>query len=114
MPELFQAFAREYVDLINRQAQVEAARDDGARQELSAVDSKIEAVLAAIEDGIRTPIAKHWVRSARTECLDLVLTFKERHTSTISSAGGDTGRLSNARLVRCRSPAKAILVATSS
>jgi hypothetical protein len=57
-PELFQAFAREYVDLINRQAQVEAARDDSARQELSAVHSKIEAVLAAIEDGIRTPSTK--------------------------------------------------------
>ena len=43
---------------MNRQAQVEAARDNSARQELSAVNSKIEAVLAAIEDGIRTPSTK--------------------------------------------------------
>jgi site-specific DNA recombinase len=39
-------------------ARVEAASDNGARQELTAVSSKIDAVLAAIEDGIRTPSTK--------------------------------------------------------
>jgi site-specific DNA recombinase len=43
---------------MNRRARVEAASDNSARQELSAVSSKIEAVLAAIEDGIRTPSTK--------------------------------------------------------
>jgi transposase InsO family protein len=38
-------------------------------------------------------IAKRWVKPARTECLDLVLIFNERHMSTISTAGGHTGRL---------------------
>jgi site-specific DNA recombinase len=41
------------------QARVEAASDNSARQELTAVSSKIEAVLTAIEDGIRTPSTKH-------------------------------------------------------
>jgi transposase InsO family protein len=65
-------------------------------------------------------IAERWVRSARTECLDLVLTFSEHHLrhgwlsrSAISTAGGRTGRLVNAHLVRRRSPTNAILVATS-
>jgi hypothetical protein len=65
-PELFQAFAHEYVDFMNRRARVEAASDTSARQQLSAVNSKIEAVLAAIEDGIRTPSTKRRLEELET------------------------------------------------
>jgi transposase InsO family protein len=70
---------------------------------------------------IRTPfrspranaIAERWVRSVRTECLDRIFIFNERHLRRVL-AGGRTDRLANAHPVRCSRLFKAMRAEISS
>jgi len=70
-PQLFRVFATEYIALVNRRAHDAEETERTARHELAAVNAKIEAVLEAIEDGIRTPSTKRRLElEARREQLE--------------------------------------------
>lgn len=57
-PELIAAFVEEYPKAFNAAPRVRSSTQDNARRELKQIERKTAGIIAAIGDGIRSPIAR--------------------------------------------------------